>query len=223
MPPRNGLLISLFVIAAGTRADGRLGAPGLIAGQAAGRDDPPHAQAVKREAKDVGQGGMASISAEDAKVLRAVVDERFPSRPEDLLVLDTTSYVAPTDPAIAKLRGQVSLRGADLGPNVTVVTSAEAAAALSEISDSTVLVELSKPAYETAGGQATVKYKITRHTTAGLRWLAGTVTLRLRKDRWAITNRQESAESDPPLRMGGDVKPPVLVKRVEAVPTAEAV
>jgi TonB family protein len=37
-----------------------------------------------------------------------------------------------------------------------------------------------------------------------------------------MANRQESAESDAPVRVGGDVKPPVLTKRVEAVPTAES-
>jgi TonB family protein len=222
MKPRNALLVSLLVIAAGIRADGRLGAPGPIAGQVDGRDDPPHAQPATPEAKDVGKEGIASISAEDAKVLRAVVKERFPSWPEDVLVLDRTAWAGAGSDA-PKLGSQLSLRGANLGPHVTVVTSGEAAAALSESSDSTVLVELSQPAYETGGRQATVKYKVSRHAKAGFRWLTGTVTLTLRNDMWAMTNRQESAESDPPLRVGGDVKPPVLTKRVEAIPTPEAV
>src|SRR5258708_38904681 len=121
MTPRNALLVSLFVIAAGTRADGRLGAPGLIAGQADGRDDPPHAQPAKPEAKDVGKEEVASISAEDAKVLRAVVDERFPSRPEDVLVLDRTAW-AGAGSEVPRIGGQVSLGGANPWPNTTGVT-----------------------------------------------------------------------------------------------------
>jgi TonB family protein len=226
MKPRNAVLVSLFVLVAGNRVDGRVIAPfpGTTgdAGLTAGSDDPPHAQSGKPTAADLGLDGMPSVSTEDAKLLRAVVSDRFPSGSGDILVLDTTTYAAPADPAAARQGGHVSLRGADLGRNVTVVTSTEAFAALSETSESTVLVEFTQPVYETGHHQATVKYKITRRTSEGIRWLTGTGTLALRNDAWAVTKRDESAESDPPVRAGGDVKAPVVTKRVEAIPTAES-
>lgn len=99
------------------------------------------------------------ISSEDAKVLRAVVDQHFPSRPTQILVLETTMPAAAPDSAPGV--EPFSLRGSDSGPNVTFVT------------------------YE--GGLTAL------------------------------------AEDSRPLRVGGDVKAPILVKRVEAVPTDEAV
>ena len=99
------------------------------------------------------------ISAEDTKVLGAVVDQHFPSRPTQILVLEPTMPAAAPDSAPGV--EPFSLRGSDSGPNVTFVT------------------------YE--GGLTAL------------------------------------AEDSRPLRVGGDVKAPVLVKRVEAVPTDEAV
>jgi TonB family protein len=160
------------------------------------------------------------IGDDDAKLLRAVLSERFPSWPSQVFVFDTT---AAFDPATATHDSQRSLRGSDLGQNVTPVTSREALDTLAKAQDSAVLVELTLPQYETDRHHATVKYKVMRHTPAGLRFLNGTGTVALRNEQWTMTNRQESAESGSPLRVGGDVKAPVLVKRVEATSTPEAI
>jgi TonB family protein len=165
-----------------------------------------------------------SVTPEDAKVLRAVVGARFPSATAPILVVELTVSAAALDRTAAVESGDpISLRGADFGPNVTVVTRETGLQTLVTGTKSPVMIELSRPEYTSDRQTASVRYRATRHTDKGFRWVTGTVTLTPQKGGWVVGNRRESPEDDPtPLRVGGDVKAPVVVKKVEGVETAEA-
>src|SRR5260221_8903662 len=142
MRPRNALLVVVLLFAAGTPVHGRTEASDP---QAVGRDDQSRPGVAKGASPAAGRTFLP-ISDDDASLLRAVLSERFPSWPARVFVFDTTAVL---DPATARPDSQRSLRGSDLGRNVTLVTSREALDALSRSQDSAALIDLTLPRHET--------------------------------------------------------------------------
>jgi TonB family protein len=76
------------------------------------------------------------------------------------------------------------------------------------------------------GGQTVVSYRLMKRIVGGVESGAGVMTFRMEKKRWRLVKQTYETlirpRQEAPFRVGGDVKAPVVINRVEPIYTAEA-
>lgn len=76
------------------------------------------------------------------------------------------------------------------------------------------------------GAQTVVRYRLMKRIVGGVESGAGVMTFRMEKKRWRLVKQTYETlirpRQDAPFRVGGDVKAPVVINRVEPIYTAEA-
>jgi TonB family protein len=76
------------------------------------------------------------------------------------------------------------------------------------------------------GRQTVVSYRLMKRIVGGVESGAGVMTFRMEKKRWRLVKQTYETlirpRQEAPFRVGGDVKAPVVINRVEPIYTAEA-
>lgn len=170
---------------------------------------------------------VPSVTAEDAAVMRSVLDGQFPSHADPLFIVETTASRDDTDDGVA------SLRGVNLGQNVTLVTReprVEDVFRHTKRQDA-IVVDFFAPRYPKDHRSAEISCNITVSISGALLTRLWTTTLAREEEKWLVRKQvstivqssKDTRTDEVPLRVGGDVKAPVVLKRVEPVRTPEAV
>lgn len=170
---------------------------------------------------------LPTVTAEDAAIMRTVLNGQFPSHDEPLFVIETTASPDGTEHGVA------SLRGADLGPNVTLVTREPLVEDVFRHTrrHDAIVVDFFPPRVTKDHRVAEIACNVTVYVSGTILTRQWTTTLAHGKDdQWAVRHQlssvvrsnKDTSEDEIPLRVGGDVKAPVLIDRVEPKRTPEA-
>ena len=172
---------------------------------------------------------VAALTPRDAAVIERALAESVPESTRRLLIGDVTIHThtadRPTPPPLAR---ELDERNADVHriesldihrPFELVPTGSS----MSSEAHDTTWVMLALPAFSADGELALVEMLVTGALGGELHSRDEAILLRQRDGKWIVAQRFSSGpQGHGPFRVGGDVKAPVVVNRVEPVYTAEA-
>lgn len=173
---------------------------------------------------------QADFTADDRAVIEAVLDRQFPDRTRPLLMINETTAVGPgnqrdemTASLLSRNRVRVYIPALTMGRPLSLVPRERfSAVRSSELGGAAGIVAVVMPGYTADRQHARIVVRRIVPRKDGIELGSSLVTLDRETNGWGVVSDQYSLESFTgedtsgiPLRVGGDVKAPVLAKRVE--------